>query len=91
QIDDVSGLRITTSPNPTSEWLHVTIVGSNKSECIVAIHDMSGKILYSKKIIPASDSDEIFINLRSQQFAPGTYFVSVNNQQTSCKGKVIIN
>jgi photosystem II stability/assembly factor-like uncharacterized protein len=75
------------SPNPAHEQITLAIEGSNKNELWnYSITDYLGKIIVQNKFVNSKENYQIDIT----GLAPGVYFVSVANDDTTLTKKLVI-
>ncbi|WP_165570240.1 T9SS type A sorting domain-containing protein [Chryseobacterium sp. FH1] len=72
-------------PNPTSDKLNIAIKSQFSKESTIIISDMSGKLVHNQNYTGAK---KVVINV--QNFAKGTYLLTIKNKGQSYSQKVII-
>ncbi len=70
----IPNLKISLSPNPTSDWVIANVDISQDSDVEITISDVSGRILNSKIIF----GDMVFEKIDLRNYTVGTYFISFN-------------
>lgn len=81
-----NNLMVRISPNPTSEFIAVQVVGLNAENLQVAIYDASGKLISTNKI--NAGATNTFIDIRT--LYAGNYIVKVSGQKDSISKQITI-
>jgi len=71
-------------PNPATDFLILKIEGALKTQCIVSLYDINGKLLQVKKL--ESNETSIFVG----NLVPATYFLKVDQNNKEIKSFKII-
>lgn len=89
QETDVAVLDISVFPNPTSDLVNIRINHSSIEQVVVCITDFQGKEVYSGKY----EGISITFGINTAAFAPGTYVLSLKNNNNQVLGsyKIIKN
>ena len=77
-------------PSPATSLITISLDNSKDSETLIRITDMLGRECFSRKITPASDHENITINIDST-FIPGIYSVTAISNEKVFEQKIIIN
>ena len=73
------GIRVRVYPNPTKEFVNLSIAGTKKNELEIKLTDIQGKTLFAKKFT----GSELSIPLK--YLHSGTYLLIVNVSETESK------
>jgi|694.fasta_scaffold00005_98 hypothetical protein len=77
-------------PNPAKDKITITIDAANEKTCQISIVDLAGKLVYEKNnqaLIKGNNT----IDVNTQNFADGTYFVKINMGSNSKTIKLIVS
>ncbi|MFO8021546.1 MAG: T9SS type A sorting domain-containing protein [Perlabentimonas sp.] len=85
-IEETKGinLSVTAYPNPTNDYLTLSITESELSNLLYQLYDMDGKLLQSKKI----SGNQTKIAMSS--LAPATYIIKVIQEKREIKSFKVI-
>jgi len=85
-IDEAEGIHISVSvfPNPTSDYLILSIEDFDISNLVYQLYDMNGKLYQNQKII----SKQTYIDM--MELAPASYFVKVIDGHREVKTFIVI-
>lgn len=92
--DDISTVKVSTYPNPTSGVLNISFPGSStENDYIIYVYDMLGRKVSSYNV---SNTTSTGVNLKTtidlSNFCPGQYFIKImydRNQKSIASLKVI--
>jgi hypothetical protein len=89
QETDATVLNVSIFPNPTSDLINIRINHSSIGQVVVSITDLQGKEVYNGKYAGISNT----IRINTAAFAPGTYVLSLKNNNNQMLGtyKIIKN
>jgi hypothetical protein len=76
-------LIFTLSPNPATDFIHITYPGKKESVTI-AIYDTRGKLLRQQTM-----KNELYFKIKINQLEPGIYFIQLTDGEAIRKGKFI--
>lgn len=74
---------LTVYPNPFNNQLTLELYGNNFSQLFVAIHDLTGKLIYEQKINSS-------VTLNTEWIEQGSYVISFVNDEKSFSKKMIL-
>jgi len=89
QEPDAAVLNVNVFPNPTSDLVNIRINHSSIEQVVVSISDVQGKEVYNGKYAGLTNT----IGINTTAYAPGTYILSLknNNNQELGTYKIIKN
>ena len=73
-------------PNPTNKEINISLQGLMKQTFDITLNDMTGKQIYSKKLLNVQN-----VKIITSQFSKGTYILTVKVGNKKYSQKVIIN
>ena len=83
EAEIVSGLSITASPNPASDYFTVNIKSNTTEPIVLTVTDITGRIIETKTGAKANSSIQF-----GSEYRPGIYFIEVNQGTRKGKGKL---
>ncbi|MBK8847984.1 MAG: YHYH protein [Bacteroidetes bacterium] len=84
--DDENKLMVRVSPNPSSEFIVIQVIGLNREALQVALYDASGKLISTSSI--NAGATNTFIDART--IYAGNYIVKVTGQRSSVSQQITI-
>ena len=82
-----SKVRLKFYPNPVQDNMRIYIASPSSDDFNLDIFDVTGKLIWSKKIITESESSESLVD--THNWSKGIYFVKLSNESTVITEKIV--
>ena len=89
-VEKVTPLRWSVFPNPTSDWLHVSLhmdPHRNTTPVLLSLWDLTGRRLKEQSIRPGEGPSQLRMDL--SDLSPGVYLLLVETEQGRLSKKIL--